>query len=392
MHRFDGNRMEDRYDAVVMHYGEIGVKGKNKGTFINTLYGNVKATLHGEKYESLKNMRDRLLLNLSAESDVDSIVGKLGHVFGLAWYAPAYVEKNNVKDIVKRLVVMSKGLKAVKVVAHRTYKDVDFTSEGIISEFIKSAARNGVNADKDAEYKLFVNVTKDGTIISGKIRGLGGLPVGSSKKAVVLLSGGIDSPVSAFFMMKRGMVPVYLHVHAFPDAKEAAESKIGRIVEVLNQYSNGASRTYYVPGHIFLTYATKERSMYELVLFKRFLYKLAERIAENEGAEAIVTGDSLGQVASQTIENIASSSKGVKTLLLRPLIGLDKNEIIDYAKRIGTYELSILPYRDVCSINSKNQKTVSNPSEIDRVYRKAKIGKAMNETMKRKLIIEHGAS
>lgn len=379
--------MDGRYDAVVMHYGEIGVKGRNRGSFISTLYRNVAYALTGERYDSLLNMRDRFLLRLSRESDLDSILRKLGHVFGLAWYAPAYVEGNDIRAIVKRLVVIAKGADAVKVVAHRTYKDVNFTSERIVSQFIKAAKGNGVNADKNAERRLFVNVTSHGTIINpGKIRGLGGLPVGSSRKAVILLSGGIDSPVAAFFALKRGLVPVYLHIHAFPDPEEAASSKIGRIVEILDRYSNGASRTYYLPGHIFLSYMAKERSRYELVVFKRFMYKLAENIAGREGAAAIVTGDSLGQVASQTVENLASSSQKVKTLLIRPLIGFDKNEIIEQAKRIGTYELSIMKYRDVCSINSRNQKTVSDSEEVDAIYKKAGLGRAKTETLKRALV------
>lgn len=379
--------MKERYDAIVMHYGEIGVKGRNKGMFVGRLYKNIKATLSGESYESLENMRDRLLLRLNGDSDVESMIKKLGYVFGLAWYAPAYLERNDAKRIVERLSSMAKGMAAVKVVAHRTYKDVNFTSGEIVSEFIKAAAKRKLNADKDADHKLFVSVTKDGTIINGdKIKGLGGLPVGSSGKAIVLLSGGIDSPVSAFYAMKRGLTPVYLHIHAFPNAEEAAGSKINRIVGVLNRYSNGSSKVYYLPGHIFLSYVAGEKSRYELVLFKKFLYRLAEAVAEKEGAKAVVTGDSLGQVASQTLENMASSSRGIGTLLLRPLVGFDKNEIIDHAKKIGTYELSIMPYRDVCSINSKNQKTVSEYAEVERIYRKAKLAKAKNETLKRAFV------
>jgi len=380
-----------RYAAVVIHYGEIGVKGKNRGRFVSRLYRNIEASISGEKYESLENSYDRIILHLAEDSDLESIANRLKHVFGIAWFAPALMVKNDRKEIIKTAIQLSKAsnLGAVKVVPHRSDKSLGFTSHELVRDFIEAAKRAGVVADKDAPHSILINVSRNGTFINlDKIKGLGGLPVGSSGKAVVLMSGGIDSPVAAYFAMKRGLEPVFLHVHAFSDPNEAiASEKIKGLVSVLAEYAaipkGGRPRVYYVPGHIFLSYASQERTRYELVLFKKFLYRIAEKIARIEGAGAIVTGDSLGQVASQTLTNLASSSNGIKTLLLRPLIGFDKNEIVEFAKKIGTYELSLMPYRDVCSISSRNPKTSSDPKVIDQIYKRAILKKAESETMRR---------
>ncbi len=378
---------EAGYSAVVIHYGEIGVKGKNRGRFVWKLYRNIENSLSGEEYEKLDNGYDRIVLRLSDKSNLESIKERLKNVFGIAWFAPSMIVKNEIGSIIETLLAASRSLESVRIVAKRSYKKVGFDSQDIVREFIKAAAKEGIAADKSSPNSIVVNVSKDGSyIMREKINGLGGLPVGSSGRAIVLLSGGIDSPVSAFFAMKRGLEPIFLHVHAFPNAEEAVESqKIKSIMEVLSKYAStgGSIKAYYSPGHIFLSYAAQERSRYELVLFKRFLYRIAEKIAKKEGAQAIVTGDSLGQVASQTLTNLWSSSSGIKLLIVRPLIGFDKNEIVEIAKEIGTYELSLMPYRDVCSISSRNPKTTSDPKNIAQLYKKANIEKAERETIKK---------
>ncbi|MGC8648373.1 MAG: tRNA uracil 4-sulfurtransferase ThiI [Candidatus Micrarchaeia archaeon] len=378
---------ESVYDAVVIHYGEIGVKGGNRGRFVWKLYKNVENALEGEEYEKLENGYDRLVLRLSGKSDLESIESRLKQVFGIAWFAPAKIVRNDMDAIIGALLEFSKGLESVKVIAKRSYKKVGFDSKEIVGRFIQAAMKNGVVPDKKSKNLLFANVAKEGCFVTKeKIEGPGGLPVGSSGRAVILLSGGIDSPVSAYFAMKRGLEPVFLHVHAFPNGEEARkDEKIKGIIKVLAERSSEpkAVKTYYAPGHIFLSYAAQERSRYELVLFKRFLYRIAERIAKKEKAGAIVTGDSLGQVASQTLPNLSSSSAGIKLLIIRPLIGFDKNEIIGLAKSIGTYELSIMPYRDVCSISSRSPKTGSDPKSVAKLYKKAELGKAENETIRK---------
>ena len=211
----------------------------------------------------------------------------------------------------------------------------------MVKYFIKNTKKLKFKIDKDAETDLYINATKDFTFLyTERIQGAGGLPVGSSGNAVVLLSGGIDSPLATFYAMKRGLRPIYMHVHAFPNNKDVKLSKIKELVKILSAYSVNP-KTYLMPGHVFQSAAMKIHNKYELVLFKSFLYRLAEGIAEKEEAEAIVSGESLGQVASQTIGNLTASQIGIKRFIMRPLIGFDKQEIINMAKKIGTFDVSI---------------------------------------------------
>jgi thiamine biosynthesis protein ThiI len=201
----------------------------------------------------------------------------------------------------------------------------------------------------------------------------------------VLLSGGIDSPVAAFYAMKRGLFPIYAHVHMHPDEKEIESSKISGILKILSRYS-GTAKVHYLPGYLFQSYIANSRTRFELVLFKRFILKLAEYVAAKEGAEAIVTGDSLGQVASQTASNMTSASAGTNVLIVCPLVCFDKSEITEEAKRLGTYELSIQPYKDVCSLSAKNPRTRSAPEIIEKEFKELHLDDAVKETIKREII------
>ena len=174
----------------------------------------------------------------------------------------------------------------------------------------------------------------------------------------MLLSGGIDSPVAAWYAMKRGMQPIYVHIHSFQNADEAMKGKIPVLIKTLSGFHPRYS-AYFVPSHIFQA-ASMGLGKYELVMMKTFFLRLAEQVALKEGAHAIFTGESLGQVASQTAENIEAEQFGLKVPVLRPLIGYDKEEIIKVARAIGTYDQSITQYRDVCSMNAKNPVTNSN--------------------------------
>ncbi len=254
------------------------------------------------------------------------------------------------------------------MVAHRSYKGVPFDSMEIIRAITSSAAVTGIRLEKDAQRSIYISVAEPFTIIcDNKRRGLGGLPIGSSGKAIVLLSGGIDSPVAAFCAMRRGLAPVYLHFHGFASNAEAASSKIAGIVSLLAGYS-GSARIYYAPAYMFQSAAMRASSRYELVLFKRFMHAVAALVATREGAGAIVTGESLGQVASQTVENMIAAAPPASLFAMRPLIGADKEEIVSVAKRIGTYALSIKPYKDVCSIRSRHPATKARVDVVERIY------------------------
>ncbi|MDE1868880.1 MAG: tRNA 4-thiouridine(8) synthase ThiI [Candidatus Micrarchaeota archaeon] len=370
------------YKHVTIHFGEIWLRGKNRGSFIDQLHANIRKALADERYLRLTKKRDRFVLQLSKGSDMESISNKLRNVFGISWFAPVAVAKNNLKSIEATANSMLAKKDTVRIVASRTDKSTKFNSPAIVTHFIK-AKKLKFNIDKNAKKTLWINVTEDGTFMfTQKTEGLRGLPVGSSGKAIILLSGGIDSPVASYYAMKRGLYPVYLHVHGFPTNEDAKNTKIKDLVKALSKYSANP-KLYLVPAHVFQSSIMQIPKKFELVLFKRFIYNIAESIAEKEKADCIVTGESLGQVASQTVKNMKASEQGIDTLIIRPLIGFDKQEIIDEAREMGTFEISIRPYRDVCSIAARNPATGTNAKLIDRLYKQAKLSSALGRTMKK---------
>ncbi|HUC38714.1 MAG TPA: tRNA uracil 4-sulfurtransferase ThiI [Candidatus Acidoferrum sp.] len=370
-----------RYDAIVVHFGELWLKGRNRSKFIARLRKNIEVALH-ESRPKVSDERDRFLLYFKDQKSLNNALDALRFVFGISWFAPVVISKNTLQSI----VTSSKGIVpksvTVRIVASRSNKSTKFNSYEIVSEFIKRSKSLGFKIDKDSEKELLINVMKDGTLIcSEKMRGLGGLPVGSSGKAVSLLSGGIDSPVASFYAMKRGLELVYLHMHAFNNNKEARSSKMSELLKILSRY-NQKSPVYYAPAYVFQSATLKTPRKYELVLFRRFLYVLASSVAEKEGATAIVTGESLGQVASQTVGNMTASQHGIEPIIIRPLIGFDKHEIISMAKELGTFNISIKSYKDVCSIGVRNPSTNMSSKLVSALYKECDLDSALRRTVK----------
>lgn len=368
---------------VMIHFGELWLRGRNRNSYIKRLARNIGESMRGEDVR-LEKLYDRFVLRLGENSDLDRVKDRLRHTFGISNYEIAYTTKSEMKSILKLSKKLLSGMDktTLKISSHRSYKDVPFDSVEIVDKLFKMAKKMKFPlSNKDFVNELKVNVTKDVTFISHeKIKAFGGLPVGTSGKGIVLISGGIDSPVAAWYAMKRGVEPIYVHVHGYPDNKEVLESKMPKIFGELKKYSP-ESRIYYIPSHFFQLSAMKA-GKYELILLKAFMFMIAEKIAEKEDANMIFTGESLGQVASQTPSNIAAESDGIRIPVLRPLIGFDKQEIIRVAKEIGTYELSILPYRDVCSINSKNPKTQTTIGKIKDLKKSTRLGAIVTRTLK----------
>jgi tRNA uracil 4-sulfurtransferase len=373
----------DKYQGIVIHFGEIWLKGRNRGSFVRRLYDNIESALEDEEYAELKNLRDRFFLVFNGKSDSASIQDKLSYVFGISRFSPVITCDNDLDSIMKSANTLLGKRDKVRIVPHRSVKNLSFNSSDIVSYFIKNTGDLNFRIDKNADKDLYINATKElAFIYTEKIAGANGLPVGSSGSGVVLLSGGIDSPVAAYYAMKRGLKPIYMHVHAFPSNNDERLLKIKELVDILSKYSKDCS-LYLIPGHVFQSAALKIPRKYELVLFKLFLYKLAEGIVKREKADGIVSGESLGQVASQTIGNLTSSQRQIKPFIMRPLIGFDKQEIINAAKGIGTYDQSIKKYKDVCSIAARSPATNSDYSTIRKLWKKASMDSALKLTMKR---------
>jgi thiamine biosynthesis protein ThiI len=380
---------KNREPLIVANFGELWLKGRNRNEYIAQLQRNIKDQLDGESFLMERHF-DRLIFRLYDDSDVPSIAMKLKRTFGLSKVETSVAVKPDMRSIsaaAGKLLSVKPSPKSVRINAHRAYKQLTFTSSDIVQKLKGVAEKNGVDpASKGAEKEINISVTKEAAFLSmGKERGIGGLPVGSSGSAVVLLSGGIDSPVAAWYAMKRGLTPIYVHVHSLQNADEAMKSKIPRLIGTLSAF-HPHYKAYFVPSHVFQA-ASIGLGKYELVVMKAFFLRLAEQVALKEGAHAIYTGESLGQVASQTSQNIEAEQYGVKVSVLRPLIGFDKEEIIKVARTIGTYDQSIEQYKDVCSINAKNPKLNSESKVVARILKKIGIGSVVKRSIKASKIV-----
>jgi thiamine biosynthesis protein ThiI len=266
-------------------------------------------------------------------------------------------------------LIEGKSFKSFKIDTRRADKSFPLTSVEInqrVGAYVKTRSQAEVDLEQPELTCWIEIVERLALIYVERLRGPGGLPVGTSGKVVVLLSGGIDSPVAAWKMIKRGCTPVFVHFHSFPYTNKESQEKARQIAKLLANYSLKA-KIYLVPfaevqRHIMVETPLSTR----VILYRRFMMRLAEQIAVRERARVLVTGDSVGQVASQTIENIDVISRAVSMPILRPLVGDDKIEIVDVARRIGTFEISILPDQDCCSLFvPKHPETKADLNEIE---------------------------
>ncbi|MEM0154323.1 MAG: hypothetical protein QW814_00620 [Methanothrix sp.] len=359
------------YDGIVIHFGELWLKGRNRHDFINTLMRNIRLALPEAFAGKLENMRDRLILDVHSEEDASACMDALSNVFGISWFARFRKSGIDMDSIISIANSFFGEGENVRVEPHRSYKKGQMTSKDVVSNFIKRQSDLKFVPEKLGEKKLYVDLLEDFCIIhSEKHKGLGGLPIGTSGKAVILLSGGIDSPVAAYYALKRGLEPIYLHFYAYGSVEELYSTKMPRILDSLLKYYPRA-KVYAIPVHLFQISAMKEQQKYEVVLFKKFIYETAQIVSEMENAKVIVTGESLGQVSSQTVENLTATSKGIRCLIFRPLLGFDKQEIIAMSKELGMYEVSIMPYKDACSLRSKNPVTRISQTALESIYLRA---------------------
>lgn len=374
------------YDVALVHYGEIGTKGANRPIFENTLVENIKRALKNETIDVLR-LRGRVLVKLKPNIDSEKIKQALGKVFGIAWFALAYESEQDidlmVKEILKRLAEHSIKAKSFMVQTKRADKSFPYTSfevNKIIGARILENTGMSVNLE-NPDLTVFIELASGKAYLYfEKVRGLGGLPVGVSGRVLSLLSGGLDSPVAAWLMMKRGCHVDFLHLHALRDAQEVRGSKVFEIFRHLSSFCKD-SKLFVAPFYKFLEKALNAPMKLELVLFRKFMLKLAEVLAKREGYLGMVTGDSIGQVASQTLRNIWSAQRGLDLPVYRPLLTYDKEEIIRLAKHIGTYELSLKEYKDCCSIITRHPETSSKPEIVQGVWDKLGLEDVVMETL-----------
>ncbi|MDA4118784.1 MAG: tRNA 4-thiouridine(8) synthase ThiI [Thaumarchaeota archaeon] len=364
----------DSTTSLVVHYAEIGTKGANRSYFEALLERNLREKLERLGGANLAFVDQRLIIHLEDSPGLKQMaMAALRDAFGVAWFAEV-VEAPLDYDGVRRVAV---GVLAAlrersspttfRVTAKRANKNFELSSQELairLGDHLKTETGLGVDLS-NPQATLFVDVLNDRMLVyTSKERGPGGLPVGVTGKVLHLLSGGIDSPVAAWLMMKRGCDLTYLHFFVAPSAEQIMETKMPKLAKILAKFGIGGVRLVLVPFDDYQMATADLRPEYEPIVFRHFMRIVAEQLAEKIGAVALSTGDNLGQVASQTLYNLACIDAGASIPTLRPLVGYDKAEIIRLAEAIGTYGSSIEEYKDCCSIVSRHPKTRMNVETV----------------------------
>jgi thiamine biosynthesis protein ThiI len=341
--------------GALIHYHEIALKGKNRNFFLKQLEANILLATRDLDCGPLKRLAGRLFLTMREETSWEVLRQRLSRVFGIANFAPAFMMAPNLELLAQRIEeeVSSRSFRSFRVAARRAFKTFPQTSQEI-NEIIGARVQRICGARVDLtnpELTIYIEILPaEAFVYFDKLLGPGGLPVGTSGTVACLLSGGIDSPVAAYRMMKRGCRVVFVHFHSQPFADRTSQEKAIELARLLTRYQF-ASRLYLAPfGELQQEVVSHVTGRMRIVVYRRLMLRIAEQIARKEGAQALVTGESLGQVASQTIENIATIEQASTLPILRPLIGMDKDEITQQAQQIGSYEVSIIPDQDCCSM------------------------------------------
>ena len=341
--------------VIIIRYAELFLKGKNRGFFERAFENNIERALEGVTHQLVKQCGRYLVVGFE-EFEIDEIIDRLKKVFGIHTMSVAYETDATMDSIFEMAKLVCKPSGTFKVVSHRGDKRFPMTSVEISREIggrLLSAYRDLTVDVHDPDFFVYVDIREAGkALVFGEFfEGANGMPVGTAGKGLLLISGGIDSPVAGYMMAKRGMNVDCLHFHSYPYTNMQAKEKVMDLAKTLAQYSCGTHLCTVSVTHIQEEIHKKCKPELMITLLRRFMFRIAERHAKRIGAQCLITGESLGQVASQTIEGITSSNSVVEELpVLRPLIGFDKNEIIDRSVKMGAYEISILPYEDCCTV------------------------------------------
>ena len=339
---------------ILIHYSEIGLKKGNRAYFERKLASNIKKALKDIEFDELKRDYGRFLLYLNENSPVDVIIERLKNVMGIAHFSLAYPGSDDIDELKEQVFekIREKEFSTFCVRTRRSNKQFPMTSpeiNRIVGERIHEALHKPVDL-KNAELICHIEIyNKQLFFYFDREPGKRGLPVAASGRVVSLLSAGIDSPVSSYMMMKRGARVIFVHFHSFPLTNKASYHNAIKLAKKLTQYQ------YHTLVYLFPLIPIQEKIILNapmklrLILYRRMMLRLAEMVAQKERARALITGESLGQVASQTLENIAAISESVNIPILRPLIGFDKEEIIELARKIDTFGISTEPFDDCCS-------------------------------------------
>jgi tRNA uracil 4-sulfurtransferase len=346
--------------TAIVHYHELALKGRNRDSFEQQLVGNIRLALKCLGIARVENLRSRIRVQFPPDADEAAIIDRLRRVCGIANFSSARAVPLNLAepslDQLSAAVaedLRSQSFATFRVTARRADKRFPFNSmdvERAVGAAVCAGTGKAVSL-KDPDLTVYVELlTKEAYFSVKKIAGPGGMPVGVSGRVACLISGGIDSPVAAYRMIKRGCRAVFVHFSGRPLVSRASEDKVRDLVQTLAAYLYD-TRLYVVPfGEIQRDIVLNTPAPFRVVLYRRMMIRIAEELARKEGCWGLVTGDSLGQVASQTPENLSVVEEAAELPILRPLIGMDKLEIVDEARRLGTYDTSIEPDQDCCKL------------------------------------------
>ena len=366
-------------NSVGLSYGELSLKGKNRGQFERMLRNRIHKSLNGYNHQLVDDLSK--LYVMVDNNDMDEVIEKLKKIFGVVGLNPSARIGSEDEEIKAKVLEVAnyayeQGARTFKIAVNRSNKGFEKKSMDYAREL---GAHVLINSSfekvqmKDPDVQINVDIRKNVYVYTERIKTYGGLPIGSTGKGLVLLSGGIDSPVASFMMAKRGMRINFVTFHSFPFTSRQALEKIKELTDILSIYT-GKTRLYSM-NILKIQEAINSKTKKELatILTRRVMMRLAERLSETMKYQALITGESLGQVASQTMGGLTCTNASMERLpVFRPLIGMDKTEIIDIAKEIGTYEKSIEPFEDSCVIFAPKH-PVTNPKLEDVLAEEAKI-------------------
>lgn len=381
---------------LAISFGELFLKGANRKYFFDNARKHILSNIKSIGYEDTYVESAKLYIK-AEESKFDALVKEIEKVFGIAYIDEVYKVNKNVEEI----------FEAAKYIINKDYKDKNYTFKAETTRVDKSFEYDSprlnaylgdllLNEFKNLsvdihnpDIKVYVDIKNNAYVYTKRHKGLGGLPIGSSGEGLLLLSGGIDSPVAGFMMAKRGMMVNAVHFHSYPFTSKQAHQKAEDLARLMSQYT-GPLKVFSINlANIYKAIATNCDRRETTILSRRFMMRISNKLADKYGFQAFITGESLGQVASQTLESISVIEDSANYPILRPLIGLDKQDIINTAIDIGTYDKSIEPFDDCCSIFAPD-KPVTKPKlkYIERSEENLDIERLLDEAIDTVEIIE----
>ena len=361
-------------DLILLKLGEIVLKGLNRRSFEQKLMGNIRRRLVGLGRFKVSCLQSTVYVEAESEdADLDAAFEALQDVFGVVKLSRAAACEKDKDAIARRAIEYLREdmlrAKSFKVESKRSDKSFPLTSIALsqyVGGELAEAYPNCAVDVHDPELTVVLEVRDLAAYVHAQpVSGAGGMPVGSNGVAVTLLSGGIDSPVSSYMIAKRGVRLIPVHFFSFPYTSQQAKEKVVELGRILTRYCGKMTMEVVPFTHIQEEIRDKCPEEYFTLVMRRFMMRIAERIAKDAGAKAVVTGENLGQVASQTMEAMAATQAVLELPVLQPLIGMDKEEIVQMARRIGTFDTSILPYEDCCTVfTPRHPRTRPKPGEV----------------------------